>query len=103
MRRVVKGLGEPVWDSGGHSEGAVDADVVEVDLADVEDVEVFDHGAFPGLVRRVVCQPGDAGAKLAQRLLNDYSAAMKTDLVADTDASGIKRVGLMKFCGQVRR
>ena len=28
---------------------AVEADVVEVDLADVEDVEAFDHGAFPGV------------------------------------------------------
>ena len=27
---------------------AIEADMVEVDLADVEDVEAFDHGAFPG-------------------------------------------------------
>ena len=45
---------------------AVEADVVEVDLADVEDVEAFDHGAFPGLWVHVgleLCQRGRGHAK----------------------------------------
>ena len=38
--------------------GAVETDVVEVDLADIEDVEAFDHRAFPRLLGTltVLCQ-----------------------------------------------